>query len=88
MVITTTLFKGWYTYNANENCLIFKTPHPLSIYVWKFSTHLTLDVQFYTNPPTLSSKLYRTVQVNESNQNKNKTKSRHIQIDHTFYCSI
>ena len=30
----------------------------------------------------------RTAQVNERNQNKNKTKSRHIQIDHAFYCSI
>ena len=29
-----------------------------------------------------------TVHVNERNQNKNKTKSRHIQIDHAFYCSI
>ena len=24
--------------------------------------------------------------VNERNQNKNKTKPRHIQIDHAFYC--
>ena len=29
-----------------------------------------------------------TVHVNERNQNKTKTKSRHIQIDHVFYCSI
>ena len=28
------------------------------------------------------------VHVSERNQNKNKTKSRHIQIDHAFYCSI
>ena len=26
--------------------------------------------------------------VNEQNQNKNKIKSRHIQIGHAFYCSI
>ena len=26
--------------------------------------------------------------MNERNQNKSKTKSRHIQIDHTFCCSI
>ena len=26
--------------------------------------------------------------MNERNQNKNKTKSRHIQIDHAFYYSI
>ena len=30
----------------------------------------------------------RTVQVKERNQNKSKTKSRHIQIDEGFYCSI
>ena len=30
----------------------------------------------------------RTVHVNERNQNKNKTKSSHIQIDHAFNCSI
>ena len=29
----------------------------------------------------------RAVHVNKKNQNKNKTKSRHIQIDHAFYCS-
>ena len=28
------------------------------------------------------------VHLNERNQNKNKTKSRHIQIDHTLFCSI
>ena len=39
----------------------------------------------------LSNKLWnnnRTMHVNERNQNKSKTKSRHIQIDHAFYCSI
>ena len=30
----------------------------------------------------------RTVHLNEESQNKNKTKSRHIQIDYVFYCSI
>ena len=44
-------------------------------------------------PPVLFAKLEnlnnnRTVHVNERNQNGNKTKSRHIQIDHVFYCSI
>ena len=41
--------------------------------------------------PTLSSKLWsnnHTVHVNEQNPNKNRTKSRHCQIDHAFYCSI
>ena len=30
----------------------------------------------------------RIVHVNERNQNKNKTKLRHIQIDHALYCSF
>ena len=30
----------------------------------------------------------RTVHVNERNQNKNKTESRHIQINLAFYCSL
>ena len=51
-----------------------------------------MDVKFQTNlPPTLSKKLWnhnRTVHVNERNQNKNRTKLRHIQIDHMFYCLI
>ena len=32
------------------DCPIFNIPHPLSIYVRNSSTHLTLDVQFRTNP--------------------------------------
>ena len=38
--------------------------------------------------PKISQTCERTVHVNERNQNKNKTKSRYIQIDHAFYCSI
>ena len=44
------------------------------------------------NEPTpLSNKLWndsRTAHVKEQNQNQNKTKSCHIQIDHGFYCPI
>ena len=36
----------------------------------------------------LSFWLLFTVHLNEQNQNKNKTKLRHIQIDHAFQCSI
>ena len=52
---------------------------------------------FFCNQPVLSAQLKnvnklwnnnRTMHVNERNQNKNKTKSCHIQIDHAFYCSI
>ena len=42
-------------------------------------------------PLPLSNKLWNNnpnVHVNERNQNKNESKSRHIQIDETFYCSI
>ena len=51
---------------------------------------------FY-NQPVLFAKLenvnklwnnIQNVHANERNQNKNKTKSRHIQIDHVFYCLI
>ena len=38
--------KGGYTYDVHQNCLIFKTPPPLSIHVQNFSTPLTLDNQF------------------------------------------
>ena len=44
-----------------------------------------------TPPLPLSNKLWNNnpnVHVNERNQNKNESKSRHIQIDETFYCSI
>ena len=41
--------------------------------------------------PTLSNKPLnnnRIVHENKRNENKSKTKSRHIQIDHAFYCSM
>ena len=42
-------------------------------------------VQFQTSRPPSPND---TVHVNEQNQKKSKTKSRHIQIDHVFYFSI
>ena len=39
-------YKGQYTHDVHKNCLIFKTPYPLSIYVQNISTPLTSDVQF------------------------------------------
>ena len=68
----------------HENCPIFKTPHPLSICVRNSTTPLTFEVQFQTKPLSLND----TLHVKEHNQNKNKTKSRHIQIDYAFYYSI
>ena len=78
--------------------------HSLIIIKWNrrfFSQNLQFDppphyilrqksTQFAVNLENIN-KLWnnnRTVPVNERNQNKNKTKSRHIQIDHAFYCSI
>ena len=65
-------------------CLLFIIIHIFSIY------------SFYNQPVLFAqlenvNKLWnnnRTEHVNERNQNKNKTKSRHIQIDHAFYYSI
>ena len=56
----------------------------MSIYVLKSSAPLTLDIQFQTNTASPND----TVHVNKRNQNKNNTKSGHIQIDHVSYCSI
>ena len=41
--------KGWCTYDVMK--IVFKTPHPLSIYVQNSSTPLTLYVEFQTNSP-------------------------------------
>ena len=85
--------KGRYTYDVHENYLIFKNLYPLVHLLPKLFHPLDLGrpVLKETQPPTLSNKLWnsnRTVHVNKRIQNKNKTKSRHIQIDHAFYCSI
>ena len=40
------------------------------------------------NLKTLEQQAQRACERNERNQNKSKTKSRHIQIGHAFYCSI
>ena len=65
-------------------CLLFIIIHIFSIY------------SFYNQPVLFAqlenvNKLWnnnRTEHVNERNQNKNKTKSRHIQTDHALYYSI
>ena len=66
-------------------------PSPFSIYVQIFSTLLTLDIQFQTNPPHSSTNYGITTApcmwTNEI-KTKAKTKSRRIQIDHEFCCSI
>ena len=91
------LSKGQYTYDVHENCLIFMTPHPpLCPSTSKTFPPLDIGRPDLNEPPppsspTLSNKLWnnnRTVYLNERNQNKNKTKSRYIQIDHAFHCSI
>ena len=81
---------GRYTYGVYENCLIFKKTHPSVHLRPKFFYPLDHGRPILNELP-LSNKLCfnnRTVHVNEGNQNKNKTKSRHFQIDHVFYCTI
>ena len=86
---------GRYTYDVHENCLIFKTPQP-PVHVRPKFFHLPRPwtSNFEQLPPpthTLSNKLWNnnlTVHVNKRNQNKIKTKSRHIRTDHAFCCSI
>ena len=66
---------------------------PLFIYV---STPLTLDVQFWTNLHasltnygTTTAVCMWTHEIKTKTKNKNnKIKSRHIQVDHSLYCSI
>ena len=54
----------------------------------KFFHSLDLGRPISNEPPPLFFSTNDTVHVNERNQNKNKTKSRHIQIDGVFYSSI
>ena len=42
----------------------------------------------YTHQPTMEQKLHRAWQQMKLKQNKSKTNSRHIKIDHAFYCPI
>ena len=70
-----------------KNVQFSRLPTLFSIYVQNSSTlltALTLDVQFQTTLPSPSN----NVHVNERNQNKNKIKAGHIQIDHAFCSSI
>ena len=75
-----------------ENYLIFKNPTPLVHLHPKYFHPLDLGRPNLNEIlPTLSRKLWnnnRTVHVNERNQNKSKTKSRHIQVDHALFFSI
>ena len=91
----TSFIQRRYTYDVHKNYLIFKTLHPL-VHLRPKSFH-PLDLGCPTSneslplPATLSNRLWnsnRTVHVNERIQNKSKTKSRRIQIDHVSYCSI
>ena len=55
-----------------------------------FSTHFAINL-FYLQELENVNKPWnnnRTEHVIKRNKSKNKTKSRHIQIDHAFYCSI
>ena len=75
-----------YTYGVRGNCLIFKTPYPLSPFHLRPKFFHPLDLGrpvLSDTSPTLSNKLSnnnRTVHVNKQNQKKNKTESRHIKL--------
>ena len=73
-------------------CVVVQKYHEIS-FIYNYSHYWYL----FCNQPVLFAQLEninklwsnsRTVHVNERNQNQNKTNSRHIQIDHAFYCSI
>ena len=57
-----------------------------SHYWYSFSNQPVLFAQFENVNKLWNNNL--TMHVNERNQNKSKTKSSNIQIDHAFYCSI
>ena len=59
----------------------------LFIIIHIFSTHFAINLFYLHNMNKLRNN-NRIVHANERNQNKNKTKSRHIQIDHALDCSI
>ena len=79
-------FSWFYSLHAQlpkniKKCLLFKIFHI-------FSTHIAINLLYFAQLENVS-KLWndnRPVHVNERSQNKSKTKSRHIQIDHGFYC--
>ena len=66
-------FKGWYTYDVHENCPIFKTTQPLSIYVRNSSSPCTLNVKSQTNRPL--SKWYDTCELTKLKQTQNQVTS-------------
>ena len=82
------LFRGFILLSVQlskniTKCLLF-------IIIYIFSTHFAINLVFFAQHENVN-KLWnnnRIVHVNEGNQNKNKTKSRHMQIDHVLYCSI
>ena len=73
------LLKGRHTYDAHENCLIFKTSHsPVHLHP-KFCSPLHLQHPIFNEPPP-SPANYRTKTALciGTNKIKTKTKSRHI----------
>ena len=75
--------RGQYTYDIHGNCLIFKTPHPLSICFQNLSTPLIIDVQFQRTPlPPSPNPLQKTMEQQAhlavNKQNQSKTNSPHV----------
>ena len=70
--------------------LFYITKCLLFIIIHIFVTHFAINSFLFAELENVN-KLWnnnRTVHENERNQNKNKTKPSHIQIDQSFYCSI
>ena len=72
------MLKRRYTYGVHENCLIFNTHYPQSIYVQNISALLILDVQFLNKPSypleqTMEQKPYRACE-------RTKLKQKQIQV--------
>ena len=76
--------------------IVFQDPllpvhlHPEYFYPLNLGHPIFQDPPLKKKPNLFNKLLYnnRTVHLTKRNQNKSRTKSPHIQIDHAFYCSI
>ena len=60
----------------------------LFIITHNLSTHFAVNLFFLPQLENVNKLKRKNDACEQRNQNKNKTKSFHIQIDHAFYCSI
>ena len=78
-------------------CAVVQKYHEISFIYFTFVCNYLHFSHSFCNQPVLFTQLEKinklwnnnqTKHVKKRNQNKNKIKSRHIQIDHAFHCSI